>query len=108
MAIALRAVIETQSIPIGNTYSLLMHLVALSLAAVPAMRGNMGQTVAQIAEMVWKMTLSDPENYCSTLESMRESGRDVSNYPDYEHMKKILNCNCKLNTLVKWQQPQAA
>lgn len=89
MATALRTVIETQSIPIGDTYSFLMHLVALSLARVPVMRENTGRPMVQVAEMVLKMTLESPERYYATLEDMKQDGRDVSGFPDYETARKL-------------------
>ena len=91
MATALRTVIETQSIPIGDTYSLLMHLVALSLARVPVMRKNTGRPMVQVAEMVLQMTLSSPEMYYSTLDNMKKDGRDVSNFPSFEEMEQKSN-----------------
>ncbi|MBV5349245.1 hypothetical protein JZU61_06300 [bacterium] len=38
-----------------------------------------------------------------------ERGMDLfSNHPEEVCKIIFLNCKCKLNTLVKWQQPQAA
>ena len=91
MATALRTVVETQNIPSGDTYSLLMHLVALSLARVPVMRENTGRPMVQIAEMVLQMTLSSPERYYSTLENMKKDGHDVSNFPSFEEMEQKSN-----------------
>ena len=93
MATALRTIIETQTIPIGDTFSLLMHLVALSLARVPVMRENTGRPMIQGAEMVLQMTLSSPEIYYSTLENMKKDGHDVSNFLSYEEMKQTANAD---------------
>ena len=89
MATALKTVIESQAIPHGEVFSFLMHLVALSLSRVPTMRENTGRPIVQMAEMIWEMTVANPERYYSTLEDMKRDGRDVSGFPDYETAKKI-------------------
>ena len=59
---------------------------------------------------VWAEPATDyakPEHWLSRPAATTKAVDVFYLYPTV-YQKKDLNCNCKLNTLVKWQQPQAA
>ena len=59
-------------------------------------------------------TIRSESKHRKTIESekiktkMKEENKMFAMITSVLQNKKGLNCNCKLNTSVKWQQPQAA
>lgn len=87
MATVLKEILETQTLPTSDSFTLLMHLVAFSLGRVPAMRKSLEPPAVRVAERVLDLTLASPDRYYSTQEDMKRAGKDVSGFPCYEEAK---------------------
>ncbi|HEY8390842.1 MAG TPA: DUF4238 domain-containing protein [Clostridia bacterium] len=88
-ASVIKTIINTKSIPTGESYNVLMNFIALTIARVPSTRKTLEEPFMKISEKILKIALASPERYHTLMERLKKKGYDISDAP-YDSMLDFL------------------
>jgi hypothetical protein len=81
----IKEIINSKSIPTGESYNVLMNFIALTIARVPSTRKTIEEPFLKISEMILKNALASPERYHTLMERLKKEEYDISDV-SYETM----------------------
>lgn len=90
VAPAVRQITDTQTLPKGEAFDLLINFVGLMAVRVPGARAAYTNPMKKLARTVLQMTLQSPEIWEAQKQRMRASGIEIRDNISYEDMRDFV------------------
>ncbi|MNW37785.1 hypothetical protein D3C74_148370 [compost metagenome] len=87
----IKNLIQSQTLPEGDDYVILINFIALMACRVPSRREVFDEAMSDVMHIWLQMIFQSPEHYESYRLKMIESGRKSENPKTYEEMKQFVN-----------------
>lgn len=88
-ATVIKQILETEQLPIGEDFNVLITFVAFSAMRVPRVRKVFSDPVKHMLKKTLLMSLSTPERWRDAVERMKRDGVDLGKNTSYEKMKEF-------------------
>lgn len=86
----LKDLIKTASMPAGESFIILMNLIALMATRIPGFRDAISEPLSEMGKFVLKMLVSSPDKYKAQVRKMKRGGiKALENVP-YSRVKKFV------------------
>lgn len=86
----LKDLIRTASMPAGESFIILMNLIALMATRIPGFRDAISEPLSEMGKFILKMLVSSPDKYKAQVRKMKRDGfKALENVP-YSKVKKFV------------------